>query len=147
MNTNADGALGMFKEGYNCAQSVLAACGRRFGFSREQACHVAQTFGSGMCGLNQTCGAVTGALMAIGLKHGKTTSDDAPKTRAQQLAHEFARRFIARNGSIGCTQLLGHDLSLPGEVGRVRALGLFQTICPRLVSDAVEITDELLKEE
>jgi len=147
MNANADAAVAMFNEGYNCAQSVLAACGGKLGLPREQACHVAQAFGGGMCGLDQTCGAVTGALMAIGLKHGKTTADDAPKHRAQELVREFAHRFAGRNGSLDCTRLLGHDLSVPGETERVRALGLFRTICPRLVRDAVEIADELLENE
>ena len=109
MNSSADEAVVMFGQGCNCAQAVLAACGRRYGLDREQACPLAQALGSGVSGLDQTCGAVTGALMVIGLKHGKTTADDAPRARAQQLAQDFAQRFAARHGSIRCTQRLGHD--------------------------------------
>jgi len=147
MSANADAAVAMFKEGYNCSQSVLAACGRQFGVTRDQACHLGQVFGGGMCGLDQACGAVTGAFMAIGLKYAKTGADDAPKIKAHRLAQEFAERFASHHGSLSCTQLLGHNLRVPGERERVQALGLFQTLCPRLVRDAVEIVDDLLEKE
>ena len=146
MDSNADHAVGMFTQGFNCAQSVLAACGRPYGLDQDQACHIAQAFGGGMCLMDQTCGAVTGALMVIGLKHGKTTADDTPKIKAQQLTHEFAERFIARHGSLRCTRLLGHNLSVPDEISRARALGLFEAVCPRLVHDAAEIVDQVLQE-
>jgi C_GCAxxG_C_C family probable redox protein len=147
MNTNADNAVAMFDQGFNCAQAVLACCGQRFGLSREAACHVAQAFGGGMCFLDQTCGAVTGAVMVIGLKHGKTGADDGPKHEAQRLAQEFAKGFVARNGSIRCSQLLGYNLNKPEELGQARALGLFRTVCPKLVRDAAEIVDQLLENE
>ena len=147
MSENADNAVTMFGRGFNCAQAVLACCGGRFGLARETACHVAQAFGGGMCYLDQTCGAVTGALMVIGLKHGKIDDDDGPKREAQRLAQEFANRFVARNGSIRCSQLLGCNLGKPEELDRARALGLFRTVCPKLVRDAVEIVDQLLRSE
>jgi C_GCAxxG_C_C family probable redox protein len=147
MSTNSDQAVEMFAQGFNCAQAVLACSGKRFGLARATACHVGQAFGGGMCFLDQTCGAVTGALMVIGLKHGKTAKDDAPKQKAGQLSREFASQFIAKHGSLRCTELLGCDLSKPKGVDQARALGLFQKICPKLVRDAAEIVDELLESE
>jgi C_GCAxxG_C_C family probable redox protein len=147
MSANADKAVEMFDRGFNCAQSVLARCCERFGLTRETACHIAQAFGSGMCSLNQTCGAATGALMVIGLKHGKTAADETPKRKAQQLSQEFAKRFTAKHGSLRCAELLGCDLSTPKGVDQARALGLFRKICPKLVRDAAEIVDQLLENE
>ena len=147
MSANAEEAVEMFGQGFNCAQAVFASSGKRFGLARGTACHIAQAFGGGMCFLDQTCGAVTGALMVIGLKHGKTTKDDAPRQKAGQLSREFARRFIAKHGSLRCTELLGCDLSKPKGVDQARALGLFRKICPKLVGDATEIVDQLLEDE
>ena len=100
-----------------------------------------------MCFLDQTCGAVTGALMVIGVKHGTTIVDAAAKQKAGQLSQEFARRFTAKHGSLRCTDLLGCDLSKPKAVDQARALGLFRKTCPNLVRDAAEIVDELLDTE
>jgi C_GCAxxG_C_C family probable redox protein len=147
MSANAEEAVGMFREGFNCAQAVLTCCGKRFGVTRKTACHVAQAFGGGMCFLDQTCGAVTGALMAIGSKHGKTVVDEAAKQKAGQLSREFARQFTAKHGSLRCTQLLGCDLSTRKGVDQARALGLFRKIYPKLVRDAAEIVDQLLEDE
>jgi len=135
----------MFKEGFNCAQAVLTCCGEQYGIDHDTACRVAQTLGGGMSRLNQTCGAVTGALMVIGLKHAKTGADNKGKEQAMQFAQEFARRFRAKHGSLSCTELLGCDLSTKEGFSTAMAEGLTKTICPQLVRDAADIVDELLR--
>jgi len=144
MSKNADNAVGMFQQGFNCAQSVLGACGESFGLNRETALRVAQAFGGGMCYLGQTCGAATGAFMVVGLRHAKTGEDNRPKQLAQQMVTELAKRFKARNGSILCNELLGCDLGTAEGLDRARQKGLFKTLCPKFVRDAVEIVEELL---
>ena len=126
---------------------MLSTYGARFGLDREMAFRVAGVFGSGM-GRGDTCGAVTGAFMLIGLKHGKTKgSDDLSQERADELARQFAERFIARNGSIVCRELLGCDISTSEGLKAAKKEKHFKKRCPKFVQDAAEILEELLKVE
>ncbi len=145
MSRNTDYALDLFSQNYNCAQSVLAACGEPLGLPRETALRVAGPFGAGIGRMGGTCGAVSGAFMAIGLKYARTSPDqDAAKDKGYALAREFVARFTARHKSTVCRELLGCDLSTPAGMQRAKDQKLFTTLCPNLVRDAVEIVDELL---
>jgi C_GCAxxG_C_C family probable redox protein len=115
------------------------------GLERELALRVAGAFGGGMARMDRTCGAVTGALMVIGLKYGmKQAKDEAARDKTYKLAQEFAARFKGRHKSIVCSELLGYDLSKPEERKAAYEQGLFTTLCPQLVRDAVEIVEQLL---
>lgn len=133
-----------FGNGFNCAQSVLAPFAEELGISEELALKVASSFGGGArCG--QLCGAVSGALMALGLKHGHYhTSDMEEKAKAGARAIEFNKRFCERNGFVVCKELLGNDPSVPEQHEILKEQGLFQTVCPKLVCDATEIVEEMI---
>jgi C_GCAxxG_C_C family probable redox protein len=106
---------------------------------------VAGAFGAGMARLGETCGAVTGAFMVIGLKHGKTeAADNAAKEKSYALARELSSRFKARNGSSLCRELLGHDLNTDEGMCAATERNLFSTRCPGFVRDAGEFLEELL---
>lgn len=95
--------------------------------------------------MGETCGAVTGALMAIGLKYGMTQAkDEAAREKTYKLTQEFASKFKARHNSMVCRELLGYDLSKPEERKAAHDKGLFSTLCPKFVRDAVEIVEPLL---
>ncbi|MBR1482389.1 MAG: C_GCAxxG_C_C family protein [Ruminococcus sp.] len=89
-----------FQNGCNCAQAVLLAFCEDYGMDRDTALMVAASFGSGMGGLRETCGTVTGANMVIGLAKGKNRAE------ANRCFREFAERFRAKNGSLVCRELL-----------------------------------------
>jgi C_GCAxxG_C_C family probable redox protein len=74
MNDKHAQALENFKNGYNCAQSVLSVLAPDLGLHQDTAMKLSSPFGSGIAYMQETCGAVTGALMAIGLKYGKTST-------------------------------------------------------------------------
>jgi C_GCAxxG_C_C family probable redox protein len=98
-----------------------------------------------MARMGMTCGAVTGAMMAIGLKYGRTRpEDEEAKERTYGLVHELFRQFRDRHGSIFCRELIGVDLSSPQghKLGEER--GVFTNLCPRFVADAVEILEQIL---
>ncbi|MBM3285140.1 MAG: C_GCAxxG_C_C family protein, partial [Candidatus Aminicenantes bacterium] len=106
----ADEAVKNFEEGWNCSQAVLAAFSEALGLEKEKAFKIAQAFGGGMARVGFTCGAVTGALMVIGLKHGRARSgDEAAKEKTYALARECMRRFKSRHGSLVCRELIGVD--------------------------------------
>jgi C_GCAxxG_C_C family probable redox protein len=111
----------------------------------QTALRVACGFGGGVGRLGLTCGAVTGAVMVIGLKYGKVKADDdAAKEKTYALVQEFARRFRARAKSLNCTELLGFDLGTPEGREQVKARNLAMTVCEKAVRDAAEILEELL---
>ena len=148
MSKNADNACAMFLEGYNCAQAVLTCCGRDYGLSKETAVKVAQAFGGGMGRTGNVCGAVTGAMMVIGLKRSAASGTDSQaKQDAHRLTQELLSRFKARNGSILCRDLLGCDLSTEVGLRKAHDSGLTKTLCPKLVKDAAEIVEDLLSSE
>lgn len=145
MSRNPEDASAMFLEGYNCAQAVLACCGKAYDLPRETAVRVAQAFGGGMGRTGNVCGAVTGAMMVLGLKHAvKDGGDSATKQKVHRLTQELFSRFQAKHGSILCRELLGCDLSTEVGFRKAHDTGLYRTICPNLVKDAAEIAEDLL---
>jgi C_GCAxxG_C_C family probable redox protein len=142
----ADQAAACFDEGFNCSQAVLSAFAPQLGLDRVAALKVAGAFGGGMGRMGETCGAVTGALMAIGLKYGQTTGEDkAAKEKSYEMVKQFVERFKARNrGCLACRELLGADLSTPEGMQKIREKQAFTTMCPKFVRDAAEIVEELL---
>lgn len=141
-----DQAVACFKEGLNCTQALLTVYGPQFGIDREIALKIAGTFGSGM-GMGETCGAVTGALMVIGLKHTKATGlRFLSKEATYDLAGEFITRFKERNGSVVCRELLQCDVSTREGLREAQKEKHFKKRCPKYVRDAAEILEEILKE-
>ena len=138
-------AVSVFKEGFSCSQAVLSTYGTHFGLDREIALRVSGAFGGGMGRMGETCGAVTGAFMVIGLKYGKTiVGDEESKEKAYRLVNEFVEKFKSRNGSIVCRELLGCDLSTPEGRRLVKEKKLVTTLCPKFVQDAAEIIEQIL---
>jgi C_GCAxxG_C_C family probable redox protein len=143
--TKADDALECFNKGFSCSQAVLSAHCEQFGMDKEQALRVAGAFGAGMGRMCETCGAVTGAFMVLGMKYGKVKEGDEPaKERTYALVKEFTRAFEARNGCIVCRELLGCDIGTPEGAKYAKENRLFSTSCPKYVRDAVEILEDLL---
>jgi C_GCAxxG_C_C family probable redox protein len=142
--SNADKAAAMFNEGFSCSQAVLGTYCEQFGLDKEQACKISTGFGGGMH-LGQTCGAVTGAFMVIGLKYGRTRADDVEaKMKTARNEVEFAKKFKDRHGSVGCTELLGCNISTMQGYEEAKKKDLFKQVCPKYVISAAEILDEML---
>ena len=124
---------------------MLSAYGERFGLDHEMASEVSGAFGGGMGHLGETCGAVTGAFMLIGLKYGVTRAEDEKRReKAHHLVKEFAREFKSRNGSITCRELLGCDISTSEGMKLAEDNEHFITRCPKFVRGAAEIIEQIL---
>jgi C_GCAxxG_C_C family probable redox protein len=143
MSKRTEEAVALFKAGYNCAQAVFSACVAESGMSRENALKVSTGFGGGMARQGDTCGAVTGAMMAIGLTHGSALADEAAKQRVYESIWRFTDEFRARHGSTICRDLLGCDLGTEEGRKQAHASGVTKTRCPRFVGDAVDIVEKL----
>ena len=100
-------AMAIHGEGYNCAQSVLLAFCEDFGLSKEDAAKISLPFGSGMGQMRETCGALTGAFMVLGLAESQF-ENITPQIKADCYAKVrlLAEEFQKENGSMLCRDLL-----------------------------------------
>ncbi|MBH1940602.1 C_GCAxxG_C_C family protein [Mobilitalea sibirica] len=137
-------AVQCFHEGYNCSQAVFSSYSEELGLERDTALKIACPFGGGMGRMGKTCGAVTGAFMLIGLKHGTYQSDQSKET-TYRLVQEFTEKFKEMYGSIECKDLLNCDISTEGGRAFASEHGLFDKLCPIYVEDAVKLIEELME--
>lgn len=143
--TRPDRAVALFKEGFSCSQAVLAVYGEGSGVPRETLLKIATGFGGGMARMGLTCGAVSGAFMALGLAYGQTAaSEGEAKEKTYTFIQEFAAQFSERHGALACRDLLGYDLSTPEGRLEAKASGRVDAFCPTVVRSAAEILDALL---
>lgn len=131
---------------WNCAQSVLGVFCADIGLDRETAMKLASGFGAGMARKQEVCGAVSGAIMVIGLKHGQAREDDkAAKEAAYRLSRELMDRFQVEFGSCLCRELLpGLDLATEAGHMRYKAEGWSERVCRPCVRAAVRILEKIL---
>lgn len=132
-----------FASGLFCAESVVVALARAQGIESELLPKAATAFCSGMARTCGTCGALTGAIMGLGLAFGRTTAADPIQpayTATQTLFNEFEQTFGARD----CHDLLGCNLATPeGQIlFREQKLGLR---CGQYISKAAEIAARILE--
>lgn len=143
--TNVENAISLFKKGFRCSQAILSTYATQFGLDQELALRLASPFGGGMGSLGNTCGAVTGAFMVLGLKYGHSKVGELKKKeKANQITKDFVEKFKSRNGSVMCRELLDCDISTPEGRNKAIEEKLFIEICPNLVRDSAEILEELL---
>jgi C_GCAxxG_C_C family probable redox protein len=143
--TKSDDALENFTNGFTCSSAVFSAFSDEMGLDSATAKKIACGYGAGISKTGNICGAVSGAIMVIGLKYGKTKrGDDAATEKTRELVRKFVWEFTQHNGSINCTELLGYNLSKPEEYELAREKELFVTKCPDLVCDAVLILEKIL---
>jgi C_GCAxxG_C_C family probable redox protein len=148
MNIRVEQAVERFKEGFNCSQAVLSSYSEQLGLDCQKAFKIATGFGGGMGRMGQTCGAVTGAFMVLGLKYGNTTAEDKKsKAKTYEKIVEYANKFKTRNSSVVCKELLGCDISRPEGMKKAQEDGLFVSVCPKMVQDAAEILEDMLEED
>jgi C_GCAxxG_C_C family probable redox protein len=136
-------ATSLFKKGYNCSQALLVSYGIELGLNRKTAMKIASAFGGGIGRMGETCGAVTGAIMIIGLIYGKSRLDKNAKAKTYELTRKFVKKFKARNNSIICRELIGIDISSNSELNS-NVNEIIKVKCPAYVQNAAEIIEEII---
>jgi C_GCAxxG_C_C family probable redox protein len=127
---------------FNCAESVLKAVSEAEGIGSGAVPGVASAFGGGMAHQGNVCGAVTGALMAIGLARGRKAKSD-PRAPSNEPAAELLRRFQSEFGAVNCRDLTGCDLNTPEGQESFKAVQAAGA-CRKYVDMAARATVELL---
>jgi C_GCAxxG_C_C family probable redox protein len=145
MSTKPDQAAETFKNGFNCAQAVFTTYAEEFGMDRTSALKVSCGLGAGMGRKQEVCGAVSGAILLIGCKHGKTIREDnAANELTYKLVRELSDKFIATHGSISCKELLGCNLLTPEGQQNFKEKNYRDLKCALYVHDAAELAENML---
>ena len=143
----AQKAMNLFKEGYNCSQSVFLAFKDLYGIDRHTALKLSSSFGGGMGRLREVCGSVSGLFLTAGILYGY----DSPKDRSSKTEHykriqELARSFEELNGSIVCRELLGLDQKKESYVPEERTKDYYRKRpCEQIVGCAAYIMEEYIR--
>jgi len=135
-----ENAISLFRKGMNCAQALVTSYAESAGIEAEELIKSTVAFGGGMAYAGEVCGAVTGAVMIIGVRHGGTLEGD---DRANEIAAEFIEKFKARHPSVRCRDLTGYDISTHGKERIAAKRGAYKK-CAGYVRDAGQLLRELL---
>ena len=109
IETSAQRATDLSKQGYNCSQAVFASCADIYGVTDESlALRLSASFGGGMGRMRMVCGAASGMFMLAGLQNGSSTPhDNEGKMANYAFVQQLAGEFKAQYGSLICAELLG----------------------------------------
>jgi|WetSurMetagenome_2_1015567.scaffolds.fasta_scaffold239322_2 C_GCAxxG_C_C family probable redox protein len=138
----SDEAGKTFMSGFNCAQSVFKPFAAEGGIGEEAGLRIASSFGAGMARLQETCGAVTGGFMAIGLRHGFSRADDQnSRDVVLRQSKELVARFKEKFGTIRCSDLLGCDLNTDEGQKFHKESGQREQVCLECVKFAASVVE------
>lgn len=148
MKTRSEAAMEKFLAGYNCAQSVLYAYGPELGLDGELSLKVATGLGAGMARRGEVCGAVTGGILALGLKFGRGSYQDRSATEATyQKVSQLMARFEERHGCCLCRALLeGCDLRTAEGQHYFKERDLLHKTCMPCVQSVLETLAQIVDE-
>ena len=134
----------LFLEGNNCTQSVLLSFADEYGYSKELALKISAGFGGGMGKTQETCGAVTGAIMVLGILKGeKVNNNDELKSQTYASVKELTRDFVAEYQTTQCRDLIGCDLNTPEGSEKFKEEMIMETVCAGCVGRAVQIVKSI----
>lgn len=142
-NVLCEKAATRFLEGYNCAQSILLTMFEHWNGENELIPKIATAFGGGIGRCGSVCGALTGGVMALGIKYGTNGPSLEKRLKVYKLAQKFFKRFEKHHGSVLCRELIGYDLSVPEELEEARRARILEEKCVNFVKEAVETLIEL----
>lgn len=144
MNDISEKAVSFWNSGFYCAESVLLAAADHQGINSELIPKIATGFCSGVAQTGGMCGALSGAVMGLGLAYGR---GDPQGDRAilYEKTQMLVREFISSFGSTNCSILLELDLGTEQGQADYQAKDL-NPRCRGYVSEAARLVGELTKE-
>lgn len=134
-----------FSEGYSCSQAIFSTYCEKFNIDRRTALALSAGLGGGIC-MGKTCGAVTGALLIIGLAMaGENPEKNEDRRPVKQAAIEYLKKFEELNGSTECKELLSTNIATPEGMKKALEERLFTTVCPQFIADSCTILEEIIE--
>ncbi|MDO4418759.1 MAG: C-GCAxxG-C-C family protein [Ruminococcus sp.] len=146
--TKADRAKELFQKGYNCAQATFGAFAEDYGLDINVAMTLSAGLGGGIGRLRETCGAVTGATLAVSLAMGSfdLNNPDA-KTRVYSEIRKVVEIFESETGTIVCADMLGVSRRGDGAEAEARTPEYYKKRpCAELVYLAASAAEKIISE-
>ena len=141
---NSDKAADMMKRGFLCSQAVFSTLGEQLGIDRSQAIKLATGMGAGISGRGEICGAISGGIMAIGLKHGPDQSTGADsRNKTFFLTQELIEKIKVKHGCYTCRDLTGVDFTFPEGIRQYEERNIAEKVCFNVIRDTIETVEEL----
>lgn len=139
-------AVNKFKDGYNCAQSVLFSYADKLNISRDLALKMANGFGGGMGRKQEVCGALSGGILVLNLIYGRGENEDKQKQEiVYSLVRELMDKFEEKYGSVNCKKLLdGCELMTSEGQEQFKSNKLIEK-CYDYVEFTVRTLDEIIE--
>ena len=133
----------LFPKALNCSQAMLTVFGEQYGLNAEMAAKFGRPLCGGMGHMARTCGAVSAAVLILGLAND---GQDEAKAREASFAavQQLFRRFEALHGTTECKSLLGADMSTEDGMKKIKGEKLVSQRCPAFVRDVASILETLL---
>jgi C_GCAxxG_C_C family probable redox protein len=143
--TRVEEALSLMREYGSCCSGVLAAYAPEVGMEKTLAAGVGRGMAGGIGGLGNVCGAVSGAVMVIGLKmtNEGNIHDMEAGFKTMDTVKEFVARFEEQHSSIKCRELVGYDISSREKSAVAMKENAFAN-CPKFIESAVTILDDIV---
>ena len=130
-----------FPHNLNCAQTVFSLFASDLGLDEKTALKIASGFGGGMA-CAETCGAVTGSYMVIGMRHGHSCPNPEKKAATKMKIKRFNELFREKHGSLICKELTGFDISTPEGADAAAEEEVFTKECPKFIESACNILED-----
>ena len=141
-------AVQNFTDGNNCAQSVLMAYADLLGLTEEQAAMVSVGHGGGMGRLRLHCGAFSAAVMLAGALEGVEGAKKEHRPMTYARVQEIYRRFVEKNGTVSCAELLGRAGVPEDPTPEERTPEYYaKRPCAQIIGSACQIIDDMLAEK
>ena len=138
-------ALESFRGGLNCAQAVVTAFSEELNYDKNMALSISCGFGAGMGRLQDTCGAVTGSFMVLGIVNCRKFTDNKERKEATYgMVQKFSDKFKQIHGTLDCSSLLNCDLKTEEGNRFAKENNLFGTVCEKCISDSIGILEEII---
>ena len=141
MQSKSDFATSQLAQGFGCAASIFSAFCEDYGLDSKTGAKLACGLGGG-CASGEICGAVSGAILVVGLKCGQETAADMDvKADCRARVVQFIEKFKEANNALTCRDLLGCDPTT--QEGHAVYLEKRGSVCPAAVKSAAEALVEL----
>lgn len=140
--------IALFKQGYNCAQTVALTFADWYGVAPELMARISASFGGGIGRMRETCGTASGMFMLAGLETATAEANPEIKRKNYAEVQMLADRFRNQTGSLLCRELLGLNRVIKDPTPEERTEQYYKKRpCLKMIETAISIYTDFLREK
>ena len=140
----SDLAVPLFDEGYTCSEATAIAAAKTWKIETSALPRAATGFGAGIGRKGSLCGALTGGVLALGLKHGRTSAkDNSSKEKTLELSGKYYDAFEKEFKAVTCKGICGCGLSTPDGRKKFTEENVRSKICKDIICRATKILEAI----